>query len=321
MNTVSIHGRWTAPAPNAVPAAEAGKAVVGIALGVVALIIGLVIGASLSSALDLPPVKLPGGQQAGASPLQMLACVLLVAGVAPLAAALRGSLGARWLSVTALIWVSLGLMTAIEAAFFTTVGGTAFTLVVFAPPAVLLALMLAFQFHAPAEPDSAPDAMQRWLGAWSPRTRVGRLLLAWLAFPAVYVVFGSLAMLVAPWAQQMYLSGAFGLTVPALGTVLAVQAVRGALLLAVTLPVVIHWSGTPQSLVWRLGLALFVLMGLFGLMPAYWLPVPLRVLHCVEILLDSVVYAWLISLLLLPPAVVAPQPPAASGSVVHTSNP
>jgi len=54
-----------------------------------------------------------------------------------------------------------------------------------------------------------------------------------------------------------------------------------------------------------LGATLFVLVGLLGLIPAYWMPLGLRLIHGVEILADSFVYALALVLLLAPRAPAA----------------
>ena len=65
------------------------------------------------------------------------------------------------------------------------------------------------------------------------------------------------------------------------------------------------WSGrgSRQRFAWTFGLNLFVVSGLYGLIQAYWMPWTMRSVHLVELLLDSVVYGWLVAVLLLPRAI------------------
>ena len=63
-------------------------------------------------------------------------------------------------------------------------------------------------------------------------------------------------------------------------------------------PVLIAWSGSRLRLAILLGFALFVLVGLFHLIQAYWLPSSLRLVHGVEILSDSLLYAAVLVLLM-----------------------
>jgi len=55
-----------------------------------------------------------------------------------------------------------------------------------------------------------------------------------------------------------------------------------------------------RRLVILLGFALFVLGATFEVVLAYQLPAVLRVTHSLEILVDSLVYAWLLITLLVP---------------------
>ncbi|MHC4430485.1 MAG: hypothetical protein ACYTBS_01470 [Planctomycetota bacterium] len=62
----------------------------------------------------------------------------------------------------------------------------------------------------------------------------------------------------------------------------------------------IVWSGSRRHLAIYLGLAFFVLVGLFNMIQSYWLAPVLLVLHNAEILADSVAYAGVLALLFLP---------------------
>ena len=72
--------------------------------------------------------------------------------------------------------------------------------------------------------------------------------------------------------------------------------------LLVVLPILVAWPGSRQRFAWTFGLNLFVVAGLYGLIQAYWMPWTMRSIHLVELLLDSVVYGWLLAVLLLPRA-------------------
>jgi len=119
-----------------------------------------------------------------------------------------------------------------------------------------------------------------------------RVVGAWLAFPAVYYVFGMLLMALCPWARRYYEEGQAGLHLPALGTVVLVQLLRSALFLVSVLPVPPAWRGSRTPLAWTLGLAYWALVGLLGMIQAPWMPATLRVAHAIEIPADSLVSAW-----------------------------
>ena len=61
----------------------------------------------------------------------------------------------------------------------------------------------------------------------------------------------------------------------------------------------ILWSGSRRRLVLALGLAFYVLVGLFGMVQSYWLAPTLQVLHNSEMLIDSMVYALALAALLV----------------------
>ena len=124
--------------------------------------------------------------------------------------------------------------------------------------------------------------------------------MALLAFPVIYGVFGMLLMAVAPWLLDYYRSGSGHLTLPPPFLIVAVVLLRSLLFLLSALPLLVTWTGSRRALVLRLGSAYWVLVGLFGLIQASWLPVGLRVGHSLEILADSFVYAWALVVLLVP---------------------
>ncbi|MHC4435664.1 MAG: hypothetical protein ACYTBS_27950, partial [Planctomycetota bacterium] len=72
------------------------------------------------------------------------------------------------------------------------------------------------------------------------------------------------------------------------------------LFLAAALAIVIVWSGSRRHLAIYLGLAFFVLVGLFSMIQSYWLAPVLLVLHNAEILADSLTYAAVLALLFVP---------------------
>jgi hypothetical protein len=51
-------------------------------------------------------------------------------------------------------------------------------------------------------------------------------------------------------------------------------------------------------------LSLFVVFGLYGLLQAFWMSWPMRGIHTVELLLESLAYGWLLAALLLAPRAV-----------------
>lgn len=89
------------------------------------------------------------------------------------------------------------------------------------------------------------------------------------------------------------------MVLPGAGLILSVQILRSILFLLASLPVLILWSATRPQCVAPLGIAIFVLTATFEIVMAYELPAVLRITHSIEILADSMIYAWLMVKLLV----------------------
>jgi hypothetical protein len=253
---------------------------------------------ALVSAMELTLPKVP--EQANQETMGMwlmIGTLALALGVAPLARQIRGSYWLRALIVAALCYVCFGINTPIEAAVFTDLGGMSTMVVLSILPCLLFGAVTALLFRptAPAEPFG--PSVARFFGARTAGQWVWRLAAAVCAFPLIYLAFG---MMVTPFVLEYYRQGQFGLTLPSIGVVILVQLGRSSLFLLAALPVLVMWSGSRRRLVWTLGLAFYVLVGLFGMIQSYWLPPALLMSHNLEILADSFVHALAIALLLVP---------------------
>ncbi len=252
--------------------------------------------APLVAALGLKMIELP----AGVSP-QLVAVVSLAASpllplaLAPLARRLPGTLLARSARLALFTYTAFGLNTIIEGRIFSTlVGPGAFAgmLVFYALPCAALSLAVAAAFPArAAQPAPLPH---RTHAAWA-----WRLTLAWLAFPAAYLLFGGI---ISPLVVDDYRQGIAGLVLPPIEVILGTQLGRSALYLATVLPVILRWGGDWRSLAVRLGWAYWVLVGLYGLITGFWMPAHLRVIHSLEISADSFAYALVLAWALRAPA-------------------
>jgi len=262
----------------------------------IAYFVGTMTGGAVVTAAKLPWPSVPGGATGSAAHiLGVLGALLMALSLAFLARVLRGSPTQRFLVLAAFTYVVFGLSNQIEASIFTTFGGTRAMVLFFVFPAVAGAFAAAALVRRP-EAQLAEAAT-----AWPERSALSwswRVLAAWLAFPVIYVFFGMLvAPIVVPFYQQQdYLS------LPGWGTMLPVVLLRSALCLAVTLPLLARWSGSRRRLVWGLGLVLWAMMGLIGLATTTFLPPVMRVAHSLEILGDSMVYAWVLAALFVPKA-------------------
>jgi hypothetical protein len=114
-------------------------------------------------------------------------------------------------------------------------------------------------------------------------------------FMPIYYLFGRL---VIPFTRSYYEQGMYGLEIPSPDRLLVILFVRSVLFLVACLPILIAWQGSKWNLAWRLGSALFYLVGFQTLLIANWMPWALRLPHMIEILFDEFVYAGALAWLL-----------------------
>ena len=227
--------------------------------------------------------------------ISFFSSIIMAGCLALLARGMRGSHSARWLILTAFTSVTVGLNNPIDAAIFTTSGGTATMLIFFILPCAFGAAAAANLFR----PEESDSSVENSITGQPASNWLWRVAVAWLAFPVIYIFFGMLA---APLVVPVYQTMDFGLTLPGFGTMIPVALVRSALYLAVTIPILVTWSRSRRSLLWSLAVAFFAMMGLIGLLSATFFTPVLRVTHTVEILGDAIVYAWLLVALFVPKA-------------------
>lgn len=265
-----------------------------VILAAVAWLAGTMVSGALATALHLSLPSFPQGASAAEGfAWFVLASLLLTAGAALAAGGLRGGFKTRWLALSALLFICVGVNTAIEAVVFSTtiLPAQGFTLAFMSLlPSLLAAAVLA---RRPQGPGADPVTMPAFGGfGWS-----WRLLAAWLAFPALYFIFGSI---IAPFVLDTYREGIAGLRIPSFAETITTQLVRSPIFLAVILPCVLLWNGSRRSLGIRLGLALAIMIGAYGLLQATFFPVHLRIIHTLEIAADELGYAFVLAWLFRP---------------------
>lgn len=259
--------------------------------------VGTAIGGALVSALGMPMPEAPGqADQRIMGLLLFVASFALAAGLIPLARRLSGPFWLRWLTLAMLCYVCLGVASPLEGAIFTTLQGMGSLPVLFVPPCLLFAAVVTLLFKPVQTGGSPLPTLRRFFHDRSLRQWAWRFLAAIFAFPVVYWTFG---LMVAPFVMEFYKQGQFALSVPSPGVIVLTQFLRSLLFLAASVPILILWSGSRRHLVLALGLAFYVLVGLFGMIQSYWLAPTLQILHNTEILADSMVYALALTLLLV----------------------
>ena len=293
-----------------------------ILVGAMAVMVGFAVGGMLSAALGLPQPKMPQAVDGRLLALSTFAgSVVLCVGLVEIARRLRGGFWARWLIVAGFAYGCLGINNTIEAAIFTSIGGWPTLAVLWLVTCLLVTGLIAGLFRSPAGDEPFGTTVRRFFAARTLGQWVGRFFAAWLAFPTVYFLFGTpVGFLV----QDAYRAEAFGLRLPSLPIIIGVQLIRSVIFLLVSLPVLVAWSDSRRRLALTFGLSLFIVLGLYGMIQAYWLPWDMRGIHAVEILVDSLVYGWLLVILLVPSHGLHSQPlpqsvPTADGAAVNSA--
>lgn len=259
---------------------------------------GTMLGGMLASLIGMPTPAMPEATDPQTLMLfQLLASPLLALALAFLSRGIQGRFVCRWLILSSLTWVAYGINTVLEAAIFTTYGAASvFTVVIILFGSLACAALVAALFRPDEKRRDFAAKLRAFLGGWSVSQWAWRLAVAAVAFMPIYLFFGRL---VVPFTYDYYLEQMAGLTAPGWDQILPVLFLRSVLFLAASLPVLVTWGRSRRSLVLSLGFAMFVLVGGMGLVGGYWLPLNVRLFHGAEILADSLVYAWILVLLLM----------------------
>lgn len=291
---------------------ELGRHAGRILLGAVAFYVGIMVGAVAAGAAGIVTPALPEGVDSATLGLYLLASAFMVPLVlAPLSRRLAVGFTARWLILALLVWVTLGLNTALEAVLFSPEqAALIFSAITYGAAALASGAVVAWLYPFPGRTAPLAERLGAFLAGREAAGWTWRALAAVAAFPVIYVAFG---MAVRPVIEPYYQSGALGLRVPGWGELLPMLTLRSVLFLVACLPIFVAWRGSSLRLFVVLGTALFMLVGGIYMLQSYWLPPTLRIAHAAEILADSFVYGGALILLLRArpgPGVVAGDAPA-----------
>lgn len=262
----------------------------------------------ITSGIVLPLMGLQApAMPAGTDGNTVLLCFLLASLIAALALSflargLAAGWAVRWLALGLLSWMWNGVSTVLEASIFMTTGAVSsgssmlFTMLNMLLPNLTLAAMVALLFRPTGKGEGLVAGLRALFAASTGRSRVWRLAAAIVAFPVIYIACG---LLVRPFIEGYYTSGAYELAAPTWGQIIPVQLLRSVLFLLVGLPILALWRGSARGLALSLGVAIFVLVAFASVMTAYWLPWQLRLFHGLELAADSFGYAAVLAILLV----------------------
>ncbi len=271
---------------------KAMNTLIRIVVAAIAYVLGTVVMGVLAPVLHLPELKqLPGSTPQQAMLLMVLASPLLIFGLLPLAAHLKGPWLQRCAALALLLYVTLGLNTLMEAKIFTDVlpGSPWLASLQWVLPALLTAAAVTYRF-------GEPQAATGGLGNFAAPGWIWRVGVAWLLWPFIYFFFG---MCVSPFVVHYYQaqSSALGLHIPPFAVMIRTQLLRSVLFLAASLPLIVLWTKSRRYLIFALGLAHAMTVGIFPLVQSTFFPMEMRIAHGLEITADSFAYAALLGLL------------------------
>ncbi|UCG86511.1 MAG: hypothetical protein JSW71_21865 [Gemmatimonadota bacterium] len=282
-------------------------------LGGIAFFLGLEIGSLVASLIGLPAAPMaPGADRSLVRFYSLLTSPLLALALALVARGLAGEFMTRALILSFLCWTVYSVTNELEGWVFATYStGFLFAVVASSIASLLCGAAVAFLFPPVEKGRGFVAAWRAFFARRRLRSWVWRLLIASVVFAPIYFIFG---LLVLPFISDYYQQNIGGLQQPDVTRLFTVLFVRSGLFLLACLPIFIVWQLSVRSLFFRLGSALFILVGFLYLLTAYWLPVSLRLPHALEILADEFVYAGvLVALLARGGASTSQEQPPAQG--------
>jgi len=257
---------------------------------------GLIASRLILHPLGLTPPRLPQQADESIAVYYLLSgSILLSLSLLPFAQKISGAFFTRFLIIFFFFFACFGISVSLESSIYSSIEG--FDLMIL----ILLLPIVLFSFTCISLTKSQPTSesfSQKSLRFFKSNTRsewAWKILLAFLSFPVIYLLFGIIA---SPLVADYYRESSYGLAIPDIGTIMSVQLVRSLLFLMVTLPIMITWFGNRVQLVVMLGIAHFMFVFSYDIVLAYQLPIKLVLTHAIEILLDSMVYAWVMVKLL-----------------------
>ncbi len=260
--------------------------------------LGLSVGGVILSAVGLQAPELPAGAEANQVAVHFLLSSMVLAFILSfISQQLHCRWVCRWLILASLTWVIGGVGMVLESSIFMATGAVSsissgiYTAASFLLPSLFLTLLIALLFPPGKSQEPNTAKLANFLSSRTVSDWLGRFLIILLAYPLTYFLFG---LIVRPLIQDFYLQGQFELINPSWGQMIPIQLVRSLLFLLVSLPVIIFWSGSQKGLWLALGFSVFMLTAFLAVFTSYWFPWQLRLYQGLELLADSLVYAWVL---------------------------
>ena len=275
----------------------------------IAFAAGLVGSRLLSHAIGLSAPRMPAqAPESIAGYYLITGSIILSGGLALPATGISASLPVRWLVLATFVFLGFAVSTTIETSIFSSAAGTMSMIPALLLPCILLAGVLAAPCLTPFPTRETEGRIVRFFRARPWPEWTWRIAAAVVSFPLIYFVFGLMA---SPVVSDYYASGVSGLALPAPASIVRVQFLRSILHLVSLFPLLILWRGDRRHIVVGLTLAFFVFIFAYDIVLANQIPAVLVLVHGLEVLVDSLVYAWAVVHLLMPDKTRSIQKPAA----------
>lgn len=257
---------------------------------------GTMVGGMLAAFLKLPQPTPPQGADMNLIQSYMLLTTPLIAfALAVLARGLDGNFWVRALVLSFWMWIAYTVNTQLEASIVSTYAAVWFAIVTGFFGALFCGSAIALFFPPENSSPTALKALKTYFARHDAFGWIWRLIVAAVVFMPIYFVFG---LMVLPFTGTYYQQQMFGLVAPTIETLLPILFTRSVLFLVACLPIIALWQKSTRALFWRLGLALFFMVGFVIMLYATWLPLYVRVPHTLEIFADEFVYAGALVVLL-----------------------
>lgn len=263
--------------------------------------VGTILGGLVATAAGFPAPTMPSGTDPATLSGYLLLTSLGIGGLlAYLASRMSGHILLRWLTLSLFSWVVYSISTYIEAAIYTTFSSASLYKVMMDLIAFLASSAAAVRFFWSTSPgETAEKRGRQTLTKFSLSGWAWRIALAWGAFPVIYLGFGKL---IEPFVIDYYQQELFELTAPDWEQIIFAQMLRSLLFLGVHLAIITRWNRSRIEFWGGLTAALYLLVGGFYMLQAYWFPAVFRMVHCLEIFADSLIYVGCLTICFMPKA-------------------
>ncbi len=258
---------------------------------------GTIIGGMIARLLGLNPPTPPAGLDSNTLILySLLATPLIALALLTVAQGLGGNFLTRAAMLSFFTWICYTVNTQLEASIFSTyAAGFWFAITDYFVASLFCGSLIAYLFSPKNRGIGFIAAGRAFFGSRTTFAWIWHLIVAAVAFMPIYFIFG---LMVVPFTSEYYRQNMFGLSMPTINQILPILFVRSILFLLACLPIFILWQKSNLALFWRLGTALYILVGLIYMFISTWLPPYIRFPHALEILADEFVYAGVLVILL-----------------------